>query len=135
MWLQWAKWRKAHRTRGSGRARVHGRYVLSAGMTLPESWLAPTRLTLSRATIEMTGMATRITLQADGNVMALSSNSSYLPCLERGETAKLSSLLPTKKRMRCGKHRPACTHKTTLTHTAATRHRLGCTPRTGLPST
>ena len=68
-----------HVQRGMSTAR---QYVLSAGMTLPESWLAPTSLTPSRPSTETNGITTRITLQADGNAIARVSNSSSLPSLE-----------------------------------------------------
>lgn len=58
------------------------RYLLSAGMTLPESWLAPTSLPLSRPSTEMSGIATHITPRTDGNAIALVNNSSFLPSLE-----------------------------------------------------
>lgn len=54
---------------------------LSAGMTLPESWLAPTSLPLSRPSTEMSGIATHITPRTDGNAIALVNNSSFLPSL------------------------------------------------------
>lgn len=47
---------------------------LSAGMALPESWLATTSLTLSRPTTEKTRTATCIVLQTDGNAITLVNN-------------------------------------------------------------
>lgn len=102
-----------HVQRGMSTAR---QYVLSAGMTLPESWLAPTSLTPSRPSTETNGITTRITLQADGNAIARVSNSSSLPSLEWGERVKISSLLPTEKEMRCDMRRPTGTREATCMH-------------------
>lgn len=54
---------------------------LSAGMTLPESWPAPTSPALSRLSTERSRIPTRILLHTDGSAIALINNSSCLPCL------------------------------------------------------
>lgn len=111
----------------------HGRYLLSAGMTLPDSWLAPTSLTLSRPTTEMNGIATRITLQTDGNAITLINNSSFLPCLKQGEIAKISSLLPAHSPRRSGQVMISTdphVHANPHAHIAAvTRHGLAMHPK------
>lgn len=102
-------------------------------MTLPESWLAPTSLTLSRPTTEMNGMATRITLQTDGNAITLINNSSYLPCLKQGEIKKISGLFPARCPQRSGRgviSTDPHAHANPHAHiTAATRHGLAMHPK------
>lgn len=127
------QWRRAGRTGCS-------RYLLSAGMTFPESWLAPTSLALSRLSTERSRIPTRTSLRTDGSAIALVNNSSCLPCLERGEAVKNQHFAPctllTKKGMRHDKHRPRA-HTNPLAHPTAVTRPGGsrCPPRTSLPST